>query len=75
MGDNNYSDYFSRELAEGSPYYEALSKKDVEVLFCYEPYDELVLMNLGQFDNKSLKSVESEVQSSADNQQVNSECE
>ncbi|XP_064636279.1 heat shock protein 75 kDa, mitochondrial-like [Lineus longissimus] len=52
----------SRELAETSPYYEAMRKKDVEVLYCYESYDELVLMNLNQFDRKNLKSVESVVQ-------------
>ncbi|CAG5131563.1 unnamed protein product, partial [Candidula unifasciata] len=51
----------SRQLAETSPYFEALKEKDIEVLFLYEPYDELVLMNLGQFDRKNLKSVESEL--------------
>ncbi|KAL4230152.1 TNF receptor-associated protein 1 [Mactra antiquata] len=51
----------SREIAEGSPYLEALRKKDAEVLFLYEPYDELVLMNLGQFDKKNLKSIENEI--------------
>ena len=40
---------------------EAMKKKDVEVLFCYEPYDELVLMNLAQFDKKNFKSIESEL--------------
>jgi TNF receptor-associated protein 1 len=34
------------------------------VLFLYEPYDELVLMQLGQFDRKYLKSIENEVQES-----------
>lgn len=52
----------SRDLAMTSPYFEALQKKDTEVLFLYEPYDELVLMNLGQFDRKNLKSVENEIQ-------------
>lgn len=33
----------------------------MEVLFLYEPYDELVLMNLGQFDKKFLKSIENEI--------------
>ena len=47
-------------MAETSPYMEALQHKDAEVLFCYQPYDELVLMNLGQFDKKTLKSVENE---------------
>ena len=54
----------SRQLAETSPYFEALQKKDIEVLFLYEPYDELVLMQLGQFDRKYLKSIENEVQES-----------
>ena len=51
----------SRQLAESSPYYEAMKKKDVEILFCYESYDELVLMQLQQFDNKRLKSAEKEM--------------
>ncbi|KAK6168388.1 hypothetical protein SNE40_020933 [Patella caerulea] len=51
----------SRHLAETSPYFEALKKKDVEVLFLYEAYDELVLMNLGQFDKKNMRSVENEL--------------
>ncbi|KAJ8297867.1 hypothetical protein KUTeg_024398 [Tegillarca granosa] len=53
----------SRELAETSPYLESLVKKDIEVLFCFEPYDELVLMNLGQFNKKFLKSIENEIAS------------
>ena len=56
---------FSRQLAEMSPYMEAMRKQDVEVLFCYEPYDELVLMNLAQFDRKNLKSIENEVTNEA----------
>nr|CAD7411549.1 unnamed protein product [Timema cristinae] len=51
----------SRALAEASPYYEALRRKDVEVLFCSEPYDELVLMQLRQFDSHNLTSVEKEM--------------
>eukprot|EP00095_Tigriopus_kingsejongensis_P008095 snap_masked-scaffold590_size129399-processed-gene-0.3 protein:Tk08095 transcript:snap_masked-scaffold590_size129399-processed-gene-0.3-mRNA-1 annotation:"AGAP010691-PA" len=51
----------SRQLAEHSPYFEALKKKDVEILFCYESYDELVLMQLQQFDKKNLTSVEKEM--------------
>jgi TNF receptor-associated protein 1 len=34
---------------------------DYEVLFCYEPYDELVLMQLISFKNHSLVSVEKEI--------------
>lgn len=51
----------SRQLAESSPYYENLRKKDVEVLFCYESYDELVLMQLQEFDKKKVTSVEKEM--------------
>lgn len=51
----------SRHLAETSPYFEALRKKDIEVLFLYEPYDELVLMNLAQYDRKNLRSIENEL--------------
>jgi len=40
---------------------EAMQKRDIEVLYCFENYDELVLMNLGQFDKKNLKSVENEL--------------
>ena len=38
-----------------------MKKRDVEVLFLYEPYDELVLMNLAQFDKKNLRSIENEL--------------
>ncbi|KAH8418637.1 hypothetical protein KR222_008069, partial [Zaprionus bogoriensis] len=51
----------NRTLAEASPYYESLKKRNELVLFCYEPYDELVLMQLGQFKNKKLVSVEKEM--------------
>jgi TNF receptor-associated protein 1 len=51
----------SRHLAETSPYMEAMQQRDIEVLYCFENYDELVLMNLGQFDKKNLKSVENEL--------------
>ncbi|XP_035217863.1 heat shock protein 75 kDa, mitochondrial-like, partial [Stegodyphus dumicola] len=51
----------SRQLAEMSPYFEAVKKKDVEVIFCYEPYDELVLFQLRQFDFKNITSVEKEM--------------
>ena len=56
----------SRQLAESSPYFEALKNKDVEILFCYESYDELVLMQLQQFDKKKLTSVEKEMWQSAE---------
>lgn len=51
----------TRALAETSPYYEGIRKQNVEVLFCYEPYDELVLMQLGAFLGCNLVSVEKEM--------------
>ncbi|XP_017837620.2 heat shock protein 75 kDa, mitochondrial [Drosophila busckii] len=62
----------NRVLAESSPYYESLKKRNELVLFCYEPYDELVLMQLQQFKNKNLVSVEKEMRNQskdASNQQ------
>ncbi|XP_043267910.1 heat shock protein 75 kDa, mitochondrial [Venturia canescens] len=56
----------SRELAEQSPYYESFKKRNVEVLFCYEPYDELVLMQLGQYNSRALTSVEKEMRQDND---------
>lgn len=48
-------------MAESSPYFEALKRRDVEVLFCFEPYDELVLMQLRQFNSHNVTSVEKEM--------------
>ena len=53
--------FFSRTLAEQSPYYESFKKRNLEVLFCTEPYDELVLMHLARFNNRNLTSVEKEM--------------
>ncbi|XP_077173294.1 heat shock protein 75 kDa, mitochondrial isoform X2 [Paroedura picta] len=51
----------NRHLAEASPYYEAMKKKDAEVLFCYEQFDELTLLHLREFDKKKLISVETDI--------------
>ncbi|NXF10354.1 TRAP1 protein, partial [Smithornis capensis] len=51
----------SRHLAEHSPYFEAMKKKDMEVLFCYEQFDELTLLHLREFDKKKLISVETDI--------------
>ena len=59
-------------MAESSPYMEAMKRKGAEVLFCFEPYDELVLMNLGQFDKKNFKSIENEMVEDKDNEKVDS---
>ncbi|XP_071514901.1 heat shock protein 75 kDa, mitochondrial [Panulirus ornatus] len=65
MTDNQKDIYYlaapSRELAETSPYFEALKKQNAEVLFCYEPYDEVVLMQLREFSSKKIVSVEKEM--------------
>lgn len=51
----------NRQLAESSPYYESLKSKNIEVLFCYDGYDELVLMQLARFMNKAFVSVEKQM--------------
>jgi len=61
----------SRQLAETSPYFESLKKDGTEVLFCYEPYDELVLMQLQQFDKKNVTSVEKEMRAVGEETVVN----
>ncbi|XP_029432250.1 heat shock protein 75 kDa, mitochondrial [Rhinatrema bivittatum] len=51
----------NRHLAEHSPYFEAVKQKDMEVLFCYEQFDELTLLHLREFDKKKLMSVETDI--------------
>lgn len=51
----------NRTLAESSPYFEGLKSKNVEVLFCYDAYDELVLDYLKNFNGKEIVSVEKEM--------------
>ncbi|XP_064151558.1 heat shock protein 75 kDa, mitochondrial isoform X1 [Loxodonta africana] len=51
----------SRQLAEHSPYYEAMKQKNMEVLFCYKQLDELTLLHLHEFDKKKLISVETDI--------------
>lgn len=58
---------------EGSPYYEAFKKADREVLFCFDDYDELALLQLREFDRKLLRSVESEMAGDQGNQEDVSE--
>lgn len=48
----------NRELAESSPYYEALKAKEVEVLFTYEEADEVVMAALKDFSDKPIVSAE-----------------
>uniref|UniRef100_A0A8C4NAI9 TNF receptor-associated protein 1 n=1 Tax=Eptatretus burgeri TaxID=7764 RepID=A0A8C4NAI9_EPTBU len=51
----------SRVLAQTSPYFEAVRRKDIEVLFCYDQFDELVLLRLDQFLRNKLVSVETDI--------------
>ncbi|XP_029015870.1 heat shock protein 75 kDa, mitochondrial [Betta splendens] len=51
----------SREIAEQSPYFEAMKQKNHEVLFCYKDYDEVTVLRLGEFDKKRLMSVEADI--------------
>ncbi|XP_027715492.1 heat shock protein 75 kDa, mitochondrial [Vombatus ursinus] len=51
----------NRHLAENSPYYEAMKQKNMEVLYCYEQFDELTLLHLREFDKKKLISVETDI--------------
>ncbi|VDN54928.1 unnamed protein product [Dracunculus medinensis] len=48
----------NRQLAENSPYFEMFKSQNREVLFAYDPADEIVFLSLSQFNMKQLKSVE-----------------
>lgn len=56
----------NRQLAESSPYYEALKEKDVEVLFTYEEGDEVVMTILKEFAKKDIVSAENYLQKPED---------
>jgi HSP90 family molecular chaperone len=47
-----------KESVENSPYIEIFKKKDIEVLYLYDPIDEITLNNIGEFKEKQFKSVE-----------------
>ncbi|KAL9972932.1 hypothetical protein ACROYT_G019332 [Oculina patagonica] len=48
----------SRDVAETSPYYEALKKDDVEVLFSYNEQDDITMHYLDKFDGKNIMAAE-----------------
>lgn len=54
----------SRELAESSPYFEALKADDVEVLFTYDENDEVVFAALQEFQKKKIVSAENSLMKS-----------
>jgi len=50
----------SREFAEQSPYFETFKESGTEVLFFYDTrMDDFVLSNLGEYEGKKLKTIES----------------
>jgi len=51
----------NRQQAESSPYYEILKNKGMEVLFCYDSYDDIAMMQLQNFDGKPIMAAESVV--------------
>ncbi|XP_076748817.1 TNF receptor associated protein 1 [Xylocopa sonorina] len=51
----------SRNLAEQSPYYESLKKRNIEVLFCYEAHDDVIFLHLKQFNSHNLTSIEDDM--------------
>jgi molecular chaperone HtpG len=64
MKDDQKAIYFlvgpSRAAIESGPYLEAFKARGIEVLFCYEPIDDFVMSNLGQFKEKQLTSADSD---------------
>jgi len=58
----------NRALAESSPYIEALKKKNIEVIYCYEQHDEIILYQVKTFKNVKLTLVEKEI-NTANNQE------
>ncbi|XP_069156552.1 heat shock protein 75 kDa, mitochondrial-like isoform X3 [Procambarus clarkii] len=51
-----------RSVARVDKYWiRGVKERNVEVLFCYDPYDEVVLMQLREFTNRKIVSVEKEM--------------
>lgn len=48
----------SREAARLSPYMDRFRRKDIEVLYLYEPIDEILMDSLGKYKEWDFKSVE-----------------
>lgn len=52
----------TRDIAVSSAYFEAIKQKDYEVLFLFDPNDEIVVLQLNRYLNKDLVSIESEIE-------------
>lgn len=50
----------SKGAALSSPYYEPFKLDDIEVLFLFDPADEFVLSNLGEYEGKEFINIDSE---------------
>ncbi len=48
----------NRTAAENSPFFEVFKSRNIEVLFCYDPYDEFVIDQLREFNGKHLTAAE-----------------
>ncbi len=48
----------NRESAESSPYYEVFKANSIEVLFAFDPWDELVMDHLHEFEGKTIRPAE-----------------
>lgn len=53
-----YLNITNRDLAESSPYYEVFKRKNIEVLFLYNPIDDFVMTNVREYKGKKFVSVE-----------------
>lgn len=53
-----YLNITNRDLAESSPYYEIFKRKNIEVLFLYNPVDDFVMTNVREYKGKKFVSVE-----------------
>lgn len=49
----------SREDIDNGPYMESFRKRDIEVLYLYEPIDDFVMASLGEYDGKKMVSADS----------------
>jgi len=49
----------SREEIERGPYIETFKKRDIEVLYLFEPIDDFVMTTLGEYEGKRLVSADS----------------
>lgn len=52
---------FNCYLVEYLFYYEVMKKKDIEVFFCFEQFDEFILLYFCEFDKKKLIFVEMDI--------------